>query len=70
MEEDTFNLQVTITKSEHGNWKVKDFVVVYQPEPWDPQSFNEVLRQCCSDPHPTIFSWSSKTVIKVKVVVS
>lgn len=64
-----YNIQVTVTKDVNDLWTVKDFVVLYQPEPWPPDVFFEVLRCVCSNEEPQeTFTWPHRPIIRVHVV--
>lgn len=69
-EDQYYNLQVAIEKTPQRYWKVADFVVVHQPEPWDFETFVAVMNCCChlKDPPPDEFTWPHKPIIKVKII--
>lgn len=70
-EPDDYNIQVVLEKTEEDCWKVNEFVVIYQPEPWSPETFVAIMDHCrhLHDPPLTEFTWSQKQIIKVKVIV-
>ena len=64
------NIEATLVKDQFGMWRVKHFVVLYQPEPWTIETLNEIFHCIChlQDPPPQEFTWPRPPYIQVRVV--